>query len=105
MSKKPVKNKTFQTATLAELKREATRQMGMKKLKCPECGAPVIFTHIDEATNTETVMFKCLFAGTFDRGISPEEAQRRLEEYKAGNWRRVLKGGCSQNAWEDGRMA
>lgn len=100
-----IKNKTFQESSLAELKREATRQMGMKKLKCPECGAETVFYTIDENANVEVVVFECLFSATFDRGISPEEAERLLEEYKAGGWRRVLKGGSSKDAWEDGRMA
>lgn len=81
MAKKPIKNKTFQEATLAELKREATRQMGLKNLKCPECGEGVLATHIEE--DNETVVFKCLFSATFDRGVQPEEAQKKLNEFKS----------------------
>lgn len=73
-------NKPFEDCTLAELKREAQRQIGMKKLKCPECGQVVLTTHIER--NLEVVVFRCLFSATFDRGIQPEEAQARLDEFK-----------------------
>lgn len=79
---KNIRNKTFQECSLAELKREASRQMGMKALKCPECGKGVLNTHIDEQHNVEVVIFDCLFSATFDRGIQPEEAQKKLNEFK-----------------------
>lgn len=84
--------KTFQEASLAELKREATRQMGMKNLKCPECGETVLSTSIEE--DVEVVVFKCMFSATFNRGIQPEEAQKRLNEFKSsGNMQKWLEKG------------
>lgn len=75
------KNKTFQEASLAELRKEATRQMTLRRqLKCPECGEAVLHYHIEE--DCESVVFRCLFSATFDRGISPENAQRKLDEFK-----------------------
>lgn len=84
--------KTFQEASLAELKREATRQMGMKNLKCPECGETVLITRIEE--DVEVVVFKCMFSATFNRGIQPDEAQKRLNEFKSsGNMQKWLEKG------------
>ena len=91
---KPISEKSFNDCSLAELKREATRQMGMKQLKCPECGEPVLSHVIDDQKNIEVVVFKCLFSATFDRGISPEDAQKKLAEFKSsGKMREGFSGG------------
>lgn len=81
MSKKSIRNKTFQEATMKELTDEAKRQMGLKELRCPECRAPVLATHIEE--DCEVVVFKCLFSATFDRGVQPDEAQKHLDAFKS----------------------
>ena len=79
--RKPIREKTFSECTTAELIREAKRQTALKTLKCPECGEGVLSTHIEE--DTETVVFKCMFSATFDRGVSPEDAQKKLDEFKS----------------------
>lgn len=94
MEKKNIQHKTFRECSLAELKREATRQMALKGLKCPECGASVLHTNIDTVRDIEVVVFRCLFSATFDRGISPEDAQKRLDEFKSsGNMQKWLERG------------
>lgn len=53
----------------------------MGKLKCPECGEDEQF----RSGNNRTVMvlFKCGFSATFDAGLSEEEMQKKLDEFKA----------------------
>jgi predicted nucleic acid-binding Zn-ribbon protein len=92
MPKKPISQKTFRECSLAELKEEAVRQMALLNLKCPECGKKVLRYHIEE--DNEVAVFECLFSAMFDRGISPEEAQKKLDEFKSsGKMEEWLKRG------------
>jgi uncharacterized Zn finger protein len=61
-------------------------------LKCPECGeVPSI---IRAENNLLVVVFKCMFSATFNVDITPEEAQKRLDEFKtSGNMQKWLEGG------------
>lgn len=66
----------------------------LKELRCPECGAVVLSTHIDEQNNAEVVIFKCFFSAVFERGISVEDAQKKLDEFKSsGEMLKWLKRG------------
>lgn len=94
MENKKIQHKTFQECSLAELKREAQRQTAMKQLKCPECGETVDAYSIDAERNVEFVLFKCAFSATFDRGVHPEEAQKKLNDFqKSGEMEKWLKKG------------
>jgi hypothetical protein len=51
------------------------------KLKCPECGAEVLRrVHADH--KVIVVVFKCFFSATFDEGLSDEDMQSKLDEFK-----------------------
>lgn len=89
---KPIRNKPFSECTTAELIRETRRQTGLKGLKCPECGEGVLHTNIEE--DVEVVVFRCLFSATFDRGVSVEDAQKKLDEFKkSGRMQKWLEKG------------
>lgn len=49
---------------------------------------------VQESADFDVVIFKCFFSATFDKGISPEEAQKRLKEFKSsGKMEEWLKRG------------
>lgn len=64
-----------------ELMEEMKKRLGLKSLKCPECGEGVL--NVQEAPDFDIVVFNCMFSATFDKGITAEDAQKRLNEFKA----------------------
>jgi hypothetical protein len=62
-------------------------------LKCPECGAPVIFVREEPERQLVSVSFKCMFSAMLN-SYAPEEAQRILDEFKSsGRMQKWLEGG------------
>lgn len=49
---------------------------------------------IQESADGDVVIFNCFFSATFEKEISPEEAQKRLNEFKSsGKMEEWLKRG------------